>query len=96
QSAYRGTHPFSSICTQAAHRATQNALSMRRHTTEPKGGEADITAERLWIPVALLQAAAAISPLLLGDPMKSTIDKAMNDLGLPHTLLNLQRTKSLL
>ncbi|MEU0438004.1 DUF5677 domain-containing protein [Streptomyces sp. NPDC006290] len=67
-----------------------------KFTTEPKGGEADITAERLWIPVALLQAAAAISPLLLGNPMKSTIDKAMNDLGLPHTLLNLQRTKPLL
>lgn len=39
-----------------------------KFTTDPKGGEADITAERLWIPVALLQAAAAISPLLAGNP----------------------------
>ncbi|MFD5124147.1 DUF5677 domain-containing protein [Streptomyces sp. NPDC058385] len=66
-----------------------------KFTTEPKGGEADITAERLWIPVALLQAAAAISPLLLGNPMKSTIDKAMSDLGLPSTLLNLRRVRAL-
>ena len=64
-------------------------------TTEPKGGAADTTAERLWIPVALLQAAAAISPLLVGDPMKPTIDKAMGDLGLPGSLLNLRRTRPL-
>lgn len=67
-----------------------------KFTTEPKGGEADITAERLWIPVALLQAAAAISPLLVGNPMKSTIDRAMRDLGLPDTLLNLRRARPLL
>ncbi|MFE2424091.1 hypothetical protein [Streptomyces hokutonensis] len=66
-----------------------------KFTTEPKGGEADITAERLWIPVALLQAAAAISPTLAGNPMKSTIDKALGGLGLPHTLLNLQRSRPL-
>ncbi|MFD3780281.1 DUF5677 domain-containing protein [Streptomyces sp. NPDC058612] len=66
-----------------------------KFTTEPKGGEADITAERLWIPVALLQAAAAISPLLVGNPMKPTIDKALGDLGLPRTLLNLQRARPL-
>ncbi|MDQ1051722.1 hypothetical protein QFZ76_009958 [Streptomyces sp. V4I2] len=66
-----------------------------KFTTEPKGGEADIIMERLWVPVALLQAAAAISPLLAGNPMKSTIDKAMRDLGLPHTLLNLQRSRPL-
>ncbi|MCW2904182.1 MAG: hypothetical protein JWO67_6447, partial [Streptosporangiaceae bacterium] len=41
------------------------------------------------------QAAAAISPLLAGDPMKSTIDKALGDLGLPRTLLNLQRARPL-
>ncbi|MFJ1878655.1 DUF5677 domain-containing protein [Streptomyces chartreusis] len=67
-----------------------------KFTTEPKGGEADITAERLWIPVALLQAAAAISPLLVGNPMKPTISKAMRDLGLPDTLLNLRRARPLL
>jgi hypothetical protein len=67
-----------------------------KFTTEPKGGEADITAERLWVPVALLQAAAAISPLLVGNPMKPTIEKAMSDLGLPPTLLNLQRTRPLI
>ncbi|MET9423392.1 hypothetical protein ABZY06_22170 [Streptomyces sp. NPDC006540] len=67
-----------------------------KFTTEPKGGEAGITAERLWIPVALLQAAAAISPLLVGNPMKPTIEKAMSDLGLPPTLLNLQRTRPLI
>ncbi|WP_326728122.1 DUF5677 domain-containing protein [Streptomyces phaeochromogenes] len=66
-----------------------------KFTTEPKGGEADVTAERLWIPVALLQAAAAISPMLTGHPMKSTIDKALGDLGLPRTLLNLQRSRPL-
>ncbi|MBL1087277.1 hypothetical protein JK359_35865 [Streptomyces actinomycinicus] len=65
-------------------------------TTEPKGGEADITVERLWIPVALLQAAAAISPLLVGNPMKSTIDRAMRDLGLPDMLLHLRRARPLL
>jgi hypothetical protein len=59
-------------------------------------GEADITAERLWIPVALLQAAAAISPLLVGNPMKPTIESAMSDLGLPPTLLNLQHTRPLI
>jgi hypothetical protein len=67
-----------------------------KFTTEPKDGDADITAERLWIPVALLQAAAAISPLLVGNPMKSTISKAIGDLGLPPTLLNLQRAKPLI
>lgn len=66
-----------------------------KFTTEPKGGEADIIMERLWIPVALLQAAAVISPLLTGDPMKRTMDKALRDLGLPDTLLNLQRTRPL-
>lgn len=48
-----------------------------KFTTEPKGGESDIIAEPLWIPVALLQAAAAISPLLVGSPMKPTIDEAL-------------------
>ncbi|MGW0298139.1 DUF5677 domain-containing protein [Streptomyces anthocyanicus] len=67
-----------------------------KFTTEPKGGAADTTAERLWIPVALLQAAAAISPLLVGDPMKPTIDRAMRDLGLPSSLLNLRRTRPLM
>ncbi|MFE7356145.1 hypothetical protein ACFU8Q_23875 [Streptomyces sp. NPDC057543] len=66
-----------------------------KFTTEPKGGEGDITAERLWIRVALLQAAAAISPLLAGNPMKPVIDKAMGDLDLPYTLLSLQRTRPL-
>ncbi|MFF1794208.1 DUF5677 domain-containing protein [Kitasatospora sp. NPDC058263] len=68
---------------------------MLKFTSEPKDGAADITAERLWIPVALLQAAAAISPLLVGNPMKPTIDRAMQDLGLPHTLLNLRRVTPL-
>jgi hypothetical protein len=67
-----------------------------KFTIEAKGGDADITAEQLWIPVALLQAAAAISPLLVGDPMKSTISKAVGDLGLPPTLLNVQRVRPLI
>ncbi|WGD39739.1 hypothetical protein [Streptomyces cathayae] len=45
--------------------------------------------------MALLQAAAAISPLLAGNPMKPTIDKAMNALGLPPTLLDLRRARPL-
>ncbi|WP_406337680.1 DUF5677 domain-containing protein [Streptomyces sp. NBC_00649] len=57
--------------------------------TEPQG--ADLIVERLWIPVALLQAANAISPYIEGHPMKKTIEKAMNDLGLPGEILNLKR-----
>ncbi|MEU8765293.1 DUF5677 domain-containing protein [Streptomyces sp. NPDC048659] len=66
-----------------------------KFSSTPTGGAADVTADRLWIPVALLQAAAAISPLLTGNPMKSTIDKAVGDLGLPPSLLNLKRARPL-
>jgi hypothetical protein len=66
-----------------------------KFSTTPKGHESDITAERLWIPIALLQAAAAIDPLLTGNPMKRTIERTRRDLGLPSSLLNLQRTKPL-
>ncbi|MEV6058223.1 hypothetical protein [Streptomyces sp. NPDC052107] len=45
--------------------------------------------------MALLQTAAAISPLLAGNPMKSTIDRALGDLGLPRTLFNLRRARPL-
>ncbi|MGW8850073.1 DUF5677 domain-containing protein [Streptomyces xiamenensis] len=66
-----------------------------KFSSTPTGGAGDVTADRLWIPVALLQAAAAISPLLTGNPMKSTIDKAVGDLGLPESLLNLTRARPL-
>ncbi|MFF0970170.1 hypothetical protein ACWDQO_36575 [Streptomyces sp. NPDC003703] len=57
--------------------------------TEPQGVE--VIVERLWVPVALLQAANAISPYIEGHPMKKTIEKIMNDLGLPAEILNLKR-----
>lgn len=57
--------------------------------TEPQ--DAEVLVERLWIPVALLQAANAISPYIEGHPMRKTIEKAMNDLGLPTEILNLKR-----
>ncbi|MFD8963664.1 DUF5677 domain-containing protein [Streptomyces sp. NPDC059568] len=53
--------------------------------------DADLIIERLWVPVALLQAANAISTFIEGNPMKKTIQKAMNDLGLPVEILNLKR-----
>lgn len=57
-------------------------------TTTPK---AEISAERIWIPVVLLQAATAGDTVL--RPMKPVIDKAMNDLGLPDSILNLHRAR---
>ncbi|MEW1677818.1 DUF5677 domain-containing protein [Streptomyces noursei] len=60
------------------------------YMTTPKG---EISAERIWIPVALLQAAAAADSILVGRPMKSVIDKAMSDLGLPESILKPRRTR---
>ncbi|MFB8415512.1 DUF5677 domain-containing protein [Streptomyces albidoflavus] len=57
--------------------------------TEPQ--DVEVIVERLWVPVALLQAANAISPYIEGHPMKKTIEKIMNDLGLPAEILNLKR-----
>ncbi|MDI3407667.1 DUF5677 domain-containing protein [Streptomyces cavernicola] len=57
-------------------------------TTTPEG---ETVVEQIWIPVALLQAASAVSPYIKGHPMKRTIQKAMSDLGLPDTILNLKR-----
>ncbi|MGN5631039.1 hypothetical protein [Streptomyces sp. AC154] len=66
-----------------------------KFTTEPKGGAADTAAERLWSR-GLAAGSRRHQPLLVGDFMKPTIDKAMGDLGLPGSLLNLRRTRPLM
>lgn len=53
--------------------------------------DAEVIVERLWVPVALLQAVNANSPYIEGHPMKKTIEKVMNDLDLPAAILNLKR-----
>ncbi|MFD9592494.1 DUF5677 domain-containing protein [Kitasatospora sp. NPDC003701] len=44
-------------------------------------GKVTVDANRVWIPVCLYLAGKAISPFLVGDPMKRHLEKAATDVG---------------
>ena len=45
----------------------------------------------VWVPVALIQAAKAVSPLIKGDPMRKAVEHAIRDLGIPDDVFDFQR-----
>jgi hypothetical protein len=57
------------------------APQLRQNAAEP--GYAGV----IQLAIALVQAAHAISPLMIGDPMRADIDQAVRDLGLQGVTL---------
>ncbi|MFP1628853.1 DUF5677 domain-containing protein [Streptomyces sp. 5K101] len=51
----------------------------------------DTVSDVVWVPVALIQAAKAISPLIKGDPMRKVVENAVRDLGVPDDMFTFQR-----
>lgn len=61
-------------------------------TTSRELGHADA----IWITVSLIQAGHAISPMIVGDPLRKLLKQATNDMGLisPETISPTRRTKT--
>jgi hypothetical protein len=65
--------------------------TIRLRGTAPSQGNADL----IWSAVSLIQAGHAISPMMIGDPLRKTLDKAAKDLGVssPATVYPVRRPK---
>ncbi|MFD5565871.1 DUF5677 domain-containing protein [Kitasatospora griseola] len=74
---YLSSHSHASLQTGEAFVEREHGKQRALYAT----GKITVGANRVWIPVCLYLAGKAVSPLLVGDPMKRHLDKAAMDVG---------------
>ncbi|MER5915339.1 DUF5677 domain-containing protein [Streptomyces sp. NPDC001982] len=83
---HHSTYAHTTAQTASAYLSEQDGR-LGYHSTAQHETDSDV----VWVPVALIQAAKAISPLIKGDPMRKVVEHAIRDLGIPDDVFTFQR-----